>query len=247
MSGYRFDGLEPGVHVGLPGPHLTVVVSFDRPTVVADPGCEVRAFPALASGLFAAPAAIHHDGAMHGLQLDLTPLGARALLGVPGAALDRTVDLVELLLPEDRHLDEELAALPDDRGRTARVLTALTRRLVRGEAPAVRAEALDAWTLVTRCGGLTTVREVAEDLGWSEAHVGRALRSELGLSTKPLLRVARFDRARREVQRGRPLAEVAAACGYADQAHLAREWRVLAGAAPTHWLAQDSLAAAWSD
>ena len=37
----------------------------------------------------------------------------------------------------------------------------------------------------------------------------------------------------------RPLAEVAAECGYADQAHLAREWSELAGCSPTTWLREE--------
>ncbi len=37
------------------------------------------------------------------------------------------------------------------------------------------------------------------------------------------------------------LATIAAECGYADQAHMAREWRALAGASPTQWLAAEGL------
>jgi AraC-like DNA-binding protein len=35
------------------------------------------------------------------------------------------------------------------------------------------------------------------------------------------------------------LAEIAARCGYADQAHLTREWRELAGCTPSTWLAEE--------
>jgi AraC-like DNA-binding protein len=38
---------------------------------------------------------------------------------------------------------------------------------------------------------------------------------------------------------GRPLAEVATRCGFADQAHLNREWQQLAGSTPREWLAQE--------
>jgi AraC-like DNA-binding protein len=35
---------------------------------------------------------------------------------------------------------------------------------------------------------------------------------------------------------GRPLGEVAVSAGYADQAHLTREWRALAGCTPGEWV-----------
>jgi AraC-like DNA-binding protein len=44
-----------------------------------------------------------------------------------------------------------------------------------------------------------------------------------------LQRVLRFDRAVRMARRGTELASVAYETGYADQAHLAREVRALAG------------------
>ncbi|MEV6211981.1 AraC family transcriptional regulator [Kitasatospora sp. NPDC051914] len=61
---------------------------------------------------------------------------------------------------------------------------------------------------------------------------------ETGLSPKAAARVVRFDRARRmAASGGGRLAELAAACGYFDQAHLAREFRALAVVAPSVWLA----------
>jgi len=54
-------------------------------------------------------------------------------------------------------------------------------------------------------------------------------------------RIARFEASRRTLtmsaRRGASsLAAVAAASGYADQAHLTREWTSLAGCPPAAWL-----------
>ncbi|MFD0350833.1 helix-turn-helix domain-containing protein [Kitasatospora aburaviensis] len=52
----------------------------------------------------------------------------------------------------------------------------------------------------------------------------------------------RFDRARHLLGAPGPvprLAELAVRCGYFDQAHLAREFRALAGCAPSAWLAAE--------
>ena len=37
------------------------------------------------------------------------------------------------------------------------------------------------------------------------------------------------------------LAEIAATCGFTDQAHLAREWRAFAGRPPTGWREAEDL------
>ena len=38
---------------------------------------------------------------------------------------------------------------------------------------------------------------------------------------------------------GYRLADLAAACGYFDQAHLAREFRALAGCPPSQWITEE--------
>ena len=82
------------------------------------------------------------------------------------------------------------------------------------------------------------VEQVAEDVGFSRRRLSDVVRAECGLTPKTYQRVARFERARRLLGR-RPLAEVSARCGYADQAHLTREWTSLAGCTPTAWLREE--------
>jgi len=78
------------------------------------------------------------------------------------------------------------------------------------------------------------------------------------LTPKAAARVIRFDRARKLLVRNLAsatadagyrlahhrlapyrLADLAADCGYFDQAHLAREFRALAGCPPSQWLAEE--------
>jgi AraC-like DNA-binding protein len=65
------------------------------------------------------------------------------------------------------------------------------------------------------------------------------VRAECGLAPKDWQRIARFQASRRLMVAQRPLAEVAARCGYSDQSHLSREWVALAGCSPTTWLREE--------
>ena len=63
-----------------------------------DDGSPVTRFVSVAGGLMRRSVAIHHDGRQRGVQVALTPLGARALYGMPAAELaQRLVPLDELL------------------------------------------------------------------------------------------------------------------------------------------------------
>jgi AraC-like DNA-binding protein len=67
------------------------------------------------------------------------------------------------------------------------------------------------------------------------------VRAECGVTPKEYQRLARFSSSRAGLAaaagNGRvSLAALASACGYADQAHLTREWQALAGCTPTTWL-----------
>jgi len=60
-----------------------------------------------------------------------------------------------------------------------------------------------------------------------------------GLAPKPLARILRLQRTLAALRAGRlPLALIAAHMGYADQAHMNREMKVLAGATPAELAAR---------
>lgn len=236
VTAYDVDLGEPGVHRGLPGTTLTFVLPIGEPLDVGwsgVPGSRAARWSTV-SGLHAHPAEIHHDGTQTGVQLALTTAGSRALLGMPAAELSgELLDLADVA-PALRHLPEQLAACaPEDRER--RVQQVLLHRLAEIGAPGPRAEVGQALARLTRGDA---VQDVADDVGYSRRHLGSLVREECGLTPRDVRRLGRFEQSRTQIGR-RPLAAVAQACGYADQAHLTREWVELAGCPPTTWLREE--------
>jgi AraC-like DNA-binding protein len=252
-SGYRQAGLAPAVHAGLPSPFLTVIFTLDDPleiTAHPDPAQPGGRYDTLIGGLHTTPALITHDGRQSGIQVAMSPLGARALLGVPAgdlAGLDADgsdvlgplAGQVRQRLRECRTWPERFAALDDVLARRAR--DAGDPGAAAGVSPEVR----HAWQALLRSGGQLTVARLAAETGWSDRHLRARFLREVGLTPKAAARVIRFDRARRLLARRaraglRPgLAELAAVTGYYDQAHLDREFAALAGLAPSAWLARE--------
>jgi AraC-like DNA-binding protein len=248
-TGYHYEGFAPGVLRGLPGPHLTLVLPLDGPLRVTTPGGTAPVARSTAvGGLHARPALIHHDGTQIGVQLALAPLGARALLGLPAAALAGTiVGLDELLGPLAGELIGRLHDTPDWGRRFALIDAALLTAAARHERDRRRApdEVVHAWRRLRAGGGNIGVAEVAGEVGWSRRHLSERFRDELGLPPKVFARVLRFERAQRQLRRpDRPaLAVIAAEAGYYDQAHLTREFKELAGCPPGRWLVEEELIA----
>lgn len=241
--GYRIDGFPPGTHLGLPSASLTIVISLGAPTDIRtwhDGYTGTASFPALVGGLHTKPAEIVHDGRQHGVQLALTPAGARALLGMPAGELGATVVALDEVFPATAELTGRMAAAPGWRGRFAVLEDVLVGALGRGSA-LPEGPLTHAWNRIVGSGGRARVDDVAREVGWSRRHLGQRFRREYGLSPKDAVRVSRFDSSRRLVERpDRPtLAEVAAISGYADQSHLAREWNDLAGRPPSAWIADE--------
>lgn len=236
---YDVDFGAPGVHRGLPGTTLTFVLPLGDPLRVSwggRPDSLHSAWSSLA-GLHPAPAAIHHDGFQRGIQLELTIAGARAVLGLPAAALAGSLtDVDETAVPRPlRDLPGRLHDTATWSERIAVVDRALASLVARADGAGPRAEVGRA---LARLTGGARVSEVADEVGYSRRRLSTLVRDECGLTPKEFQRVARFQRARPLLGR-RPLAEVAARCGYSDQAHLSREWTALAGCSPTTWLREE--------
>ncbi|MBG6096706.1 helix-turn-helix domain-containing protein [Nocardioides luteus] len=237
LIAYDVDFGAPGMHRGMPSTEVTFVLSVDDPLVTSwGSGGEPVTAWSLVSGLHTRPATIHHRGYQRGVQLGLTTVGVRALFGMPAAAWrGELLALDEVAAPGGvRHLPEQLAEA-DPRQWERLVVTGLVDALARHGEPGPRAEVGRALALLTGGAG---VQEVADDVGYSRRRISDLVRAETGVAPKQFQRLARFDRSRGLVGR-MPLAQAASICGYADQAHLTREWQEFAGCTPTTWLHEE--------
>lgn len=241
--GYLAAPHPSGVHRGLPSRHLTLVVDLNEPLVVSGLASTVRARAVLA-GLHTRCAVIEASRPQEGLQYELTPLATLGLLGTAPAALQgQAVDLVDVLGVAGVELLEALneAQTWDERFRL--LDGALLRGLQAADPGALhlQAEVDRAWRLIFEGDGHTRVGDVAADVGWSRRHLTERFRLATGVTPSQAVRVARFEAARRFItQAPSPsLAGAAAICGYADQSHLAREWRSLAGCTMGAWLREE--------
>ena len=108
----------------------------------------------------------------------------------------------------------------------------MLRRALAGTREACRPDTLRAWALLEASGGRMRVDALAAALGCSRRHLVNRFSADIGAPPKLAARLIRFEAARRRLGSA-PLARVAADCGFADQAHLAREFSALAGVPPT--------------
>jgi AraC-like DNA-binding protein len=244
-SGYRQEGLAPARHRGLPSPYLTMILTLDDPLVVdrhPDPAQAPGSYRTLLGGLHTVPVLLSHDGRQSGIQVALHPLGVRRLLGLPAGALGGLdVHGTEILGSTAVELHERLRLSPSWASRFQLLDDTLLRLCSDVAEPAAPdGEVTEAWRLLLR--GEHTVAEVAETVGWSPRRLSARFGAELGVPPKAAAKIARFDRARHRLQAATGvlrLADLAAECGYYDQAHLARDFRELAGLPPSEWLAAE--------
>jgi AraC-like DNA-binding protein len=237
LVAYDVDLGAPGMHRGLPTTSLTLVLPVGEPLDVGWAGLagsRARRWSTV-SGLHAHPAEIHHHGVQRGIQLGLTTAGARALLGVPASDLAQEIVGLDDVAPCLANLPERLAGVATPEEGLVVVVRALTAALAKHGGAAPRAEVGRALAGLTRG---EPVAAVADEVGYSRRRLATLVKEECGLGPKEYQRVARFEATRAVVGR-RPLAEVAVVCGYADQAHLAREWSALAGCPPSTWLREE--------
>ncbi|MFN2555452.1 MAG: helix-turn-helix domain-containing protein [Nitriliruptorales bacterium] len=237
--GYRVAANPVGIHRGLPSRHVTLVVELNGPLRVSGLAKAVASH-GVVGGLHTTPALIDASRPQEGLQYALSPLAAGALLGVRAGDMGgRVVDLADVMGTAADQLVDSVASNDDWEERFRLIDSALLRRL--DDPPRVEAALHEAWRLVFASSGRLTVAHLADRVGYSRRHLSERFRLVTGVTPKQAGRIARFEAARAMLLRGQgpTLAHVAAACGYADQPHLAREWKALAGCSVTTWLREE--------
>lgn len=246
MAGFRERAPFPSRAQIIPCPAVTVIIDL-RDSVAVTGGRDGRRLQgSIAVGF--APGVIQYGGQdAECLEMRLSPVTARAVLGDPAEISGRVIALRDLWGRDADRIEERLRAAGSWRARFVLAEHALARRVEAGRG--VDPEVAFAWRRLAADRGRVRVARLADEAGWSRKRLWSRFRAQLGITPKRAAGYVRFDYALHRLAAGVSPAAVAAECGYADQPHLTRDFVSSAGmtpavAATTPWLAVEDVVGA---
>lgn len=231
--GYRENSLVPVRRREVPTGDVALIMSFGPRIEVAGGGaCSIESVGSFAATVSDTWADTEYIGEQYGLEVMISPLGASRLLGVPLDVLTGVVvDLEDLIGVKAKRLIEHLAELPDWPSRFAVMDTVLPRWLDEGRPPAPMVEY--AWQRIAETQGRVSIGTLVDELGCSRRYLLTQFRSQIGVPPKSLARVLRCRHAMRLLQAGgKSIGDIAYECGYFDQSHLNRDFKLITGIVP---------------
>jgi AraC-like DNA-binding protein len=223
----------------LPGVRVVLIVNVGEPIRVLARGPEAGWSDqpeGFIAGMHDTYAVTETGGSQGGVQVDLTPVGAHILLGLPMDELShRVVTLEEMFGRGGTLLREAVAEAPDWAGRFAVVDEFLLTLLDRARSPVP--SVTRALGRLHESGGTVPVGVLAAEIGCSRRHLTSRFREQVGVTPKLLARILRFERVVGLVDCRTEMgwAEIAQACGYYDQAHMIRDFNQFAGGPPSEF------------
>lgn len=182
-------------------------------------------------------------GSPHGtdhMGVRFRPGGAHAFFDLPLDAVTNRVIELDALVGDDAaaELRDRTRPLGSDEARARAIEDwLLARRYAVHPYFATIRRAMD---LFHQSTFTLTVAEVCDRLGLSNRHLVRQFREVVGVTPKTMSRIARFQAVVTAIEdtRDPDWARLAYRFGYADQPHLVREFRRMAGVTPTQFIAR---------
>lgn len=185
---------------------------------------------AIVAGQITAPVVLSCNGVAGVAAIRVRPVAAGYVLRT---RVDLLTDRFERLdnVVGLRDVESELREARTDKERIAvleRWLTGLALRPPRADVSA-------AVEMILASGGTAHIENLTRHLDVSRRQLERLFPEHVGLPPKAFARIIRLRRAVRLLTRGNTLAHVAAACGYCDQPHMVRDFRLLLQGTPKQW------------
>src|SRR5262249_9031330 len=148
------------------GPQIVVIFELGPPIRVFDGnGRAARYKDGFVAGVDDGFTVTEHDGFQMGIQLDLTPVGARRIFGLPMSELSRRVVPFGDVVRREAGLTQRLAELADWDARFDLLEQVFCRRLA-----AASGSPIVDWAVgrIEAAGGAVGIADLADDLGYSQ-------------------------------------------------------------------------------
>lgn len=233
-AGFADLSARPFIHHMPADTFIPLIINFADPYLLhaghrPDAAASHRTFTA---GLIDRFTVVRSAGAVHCMQVDFSPAGARAFFRLPLSEITgEVVGLDTLLGQAGRDIVEQLALCRDWRGRFTILEQFLRLRLRQG--PAQSAAVGAALSLIEAHRGQLRIADLARHLEISREHLARRFAADVGIGPKAYARIVRFQQAMHGLRAsGDSPAAIAHDSGFADQAHMIRDVKRMAGFTP---------------
>jgi AraC-like DNA-binding protein len=215
-------------------PELTLMIDLDG-GLTADGAALPDAW---IGGLGDRPTIVGFGRTYASIDLKLNPLGAYTLVGRPLSALaGECVSLTDAFGAPGTELAARLRDTDSWDARFDAVQQFLLARMAAGPTPDPAVEW--AWGRLRATAGAVRIDALAAEIGCSRRYLSDGFRRQVGLPPKAVARLLRFHDMRARIQQApQRWGDVAHAAGYADQSHLNREFRELAGTTPSDFVSR---------
>ncbi|WP_063025299.1 helix-turn-helix domain-containing protein [Nocardia niwae] len=209
---------------------VAILIEFGGRDLIVDDAHGRQVLGSFVVGLRMAAARVRGRGPAC-VEVRLSPARVNALFGVAPKALGGGIVAAEDLWgARVRRLREELAQAENWEQRFSLANSFLAQQYKPRHTPDPEVNA--AWLHLLACGGQVRVDALAETVGWSRKRLWARFETQIGLTPKRAAMLVRFRCAVEGLVAGLPAAEVAAICGYTDQAHLCRDVAIFADRTP---------------
>lgn len=231
MAGFDDRGRTPAGMRVIPHPAVTVALVFGSGSIALDDATGRQRQGGLVAGLGFDAVRVMRAENFQCLQVRLSPVIARAVLGVcPGDLDGAVVSLADLWGREAARVCARLADLSSWDDRFVLTEDVLARRCA--AAAPVAPEVAWAWRRIVRSHGRVRVDDLAAEVGYSRKRLWSRFTEQIGLPPKRAAKLVRFDHAAHGLAAGQHAARVAADGGYTDQSHLHRDVMAFTGTTP---------------
>ena len=231
------DGSNVPSSAVLPDGHVELVFNLGDPVGLAGPAWSGLQPDRAVVGPLSKALRLDYQGPVHTFGIRFHPARGACFFGKPATALaERLLPLSEVCGGLDQALARRLTEHPDTATAAFRqsLDRALLDQLPRALPPDT--EVIAAVDRLTRSDVMPVVTEIARELHLSSRQLQRRFLTAVGMTPKRFMRVMRFARVWLSASMSPHLtwAGLAAEHGFADQAHLVREFRAFGAEPPTH-------------